>query len=567
MDLPVILQRVLDLQDSYASLNSPQMQERGELVRRVATGRLRQLLPGDHGLPAGDFGIEGRDGTGLKARVPWIRLHSKKLSPRATGGWYIAFLFAANGNAVYLSLNQGTTTSTDGEFRARPQPELRRRVLWARELLKDELQGARRFETTIALEEAGPLAVGYEHGNVCAVRYESHELPTEAQIVDDLNTALTMLVILYGADESRDSIPEDEATVLVLDGLRPAFGLALLRTEVESRGLIIADRVLKVTSAALKSGKHVILTGPPGTAKTTYAEIVAGCAAMAGWSAGSSLTTATSDWTTYETVGGLRPTASGRLEFAPGQILSAIMNQQWLVIDELNRANFDRAFGQLFTVLSGQSVTLPYDDSGTQRPIQLTMEGAPSSPFNFQVVVPATWRLIARMNVFDKSLLFEMSFALMRRFAFIEVPAPNSSVYEALIRRQATEDVALADRLLGLLRPLLELRRFKQLGPALYIDMAKFAVQIYAEDDPTPGELSFQLFYSYLLPQFEGITDDTARPLYKSLRTIVGTPYAEELRRAFRDTLGVQVGSEPKIDDDADDEDELDDAVGLSSVE
>ena len=28
------------------------------------------------------------------------------------------------------------------------------------------------------------------------------------------------------------------------------------------------------------------------------------------------------------------------------------------------------------------------------------------------------------MNVFDKFLLFEMSYALMRRFAFIEVPAP-----------------------------------------------------------------------------------------------------------------------------------------------
>jgi len=31
-----------------------------------------------------------------------------------------------------------------------------------------------------------------------------------------------------------------------------------------------------------------------------------------------------------------------------------------LVIDELNRADIDKAFGQLFTVLSGQSVQLPY---------------------------------------------------------------------------------------------------------------------------------------------------------------------------------------------------------------
>ncbi len=31
------------------------------------------------------------------------------------------------------------------------------------------------------------------------------------------------------------------------------------------------------------------------------------------------------------------------------------------------------------------------------------------------------------MNVFDKSLLFEMSFALMRRFAFIEVAVARAT--------------------------------------------------------------------------------------------------------------------------------------------
>ena len=102
------------------------------------------------------------------------------------------------------------------------------------------------------------------------------------------------------------------------------------------------------------------------------------------------------------------------------------------MIDELNRSHFDRAFGQLFTVLSGQPVVLPY-----HRP-----EAGPSSrSCSFPkacrarladadvLEIPQSWRVIATMNVFDKTLLFEMSFALMRRFAFIEVasPAPASS--------------------------------------------------------------------------------------------------------------------------------------------
>ena len=78
------------------------------------------------------------------------------------------------------------------------------------------------------------------------------------------------------------------------------------------------------------------------------------------------LTTATADWTTYETIGGLQPDprgGSGVRRRATSSRRSA--PNQWLVIDELNRSNFDRAFGQLFTVLSGQAVELPYEREST----------------------------------------------------------------------------------------------------------------------------------------------------------------------------------------------------------
>src|SRR5207248_11623424 len=133
------------------------------------------------------------------------------------------------------------------------------------------------------------------------------------------------------------------------------------------------------------------------------------------------LTTATADWTTYETIGGLRPGDGAELQFAEGHFLAAIRNRQWLVIDELNRSNFDRAFGQLFTVLSGQPVVLPYTRPGQDsKPLVLVPDEA-SSPVPVAdadvLSIPGDWRIIATMNVFDKSLLFEMSFALMRRFA------------------------------------------------------------------------------------------------------------------------------------------------------
>ena len=129
--------------------------------------------------------------------------------------------------------------------------------------------------------------------------------------------------------------------------------------------------------AALRSGKHVILTGPPGTAKTSLARLVGEMAAEQALSDGYVLTTATADWTTYDTIGGLRPTGRDTLEFTEGQFLQAIRNNHWLLIDELNRSQLrPRVRPALFTVLSGQPVILPHSRPRPTAPNCSAADGA-----------------------------------------------------------------------------------------------------------------------------------------------------------------------------------------------
>ena len=65
------------------------------------------------------------------------------------------------------------------------------------------------------------------------------------------------------------------------------------------------------------------------------------------------------------------------MRFQEGKFLEAVRENKWLVIDEINRPDIDKAFGQLFSVLSGQRVEMPFWDADGKslpiRPTQLAM--------------------------------------------------------------------------------------------------------------------------------------------------------------------------------------------------
>jgi len=275
----------------------------------------------------------------------------------------------------------------------------------------------------------------------------------------------------------------------------------LLKSKLQ--GFIISDDIVNRICAALNAGKHIILDGTPGTGKTELALRFSKVASENNFIDGYVLTTATSDWSTFDTIGGLMPKDDGSLEFRPGKFLDAIAKNKWLIIDEINRSDIDKAFGQLFTVLSGQDVELPYKQNGNY--IKIKNWDETFSKFDRDsstYYIGENWRIIGTMNVDDKDSLFDLSYAFMRRFMFIEIDLPSNNEYGELISVWAND---LDDEYLHKLIQILEINRYRKLGPAIFKDMISYISERDKLGLSDSNQVLGEAIDSYILPQLEGL--------------------------------------------------------------
>jgi len=173
-----------------------------------------QTLPASIRLRIGEparYQVDGSTGAGNWADISWVAALDRAVTNTTQHGYYIVYLLSADGARLYLTLNQGCQQLSNDIGKPAARDELKRRAAIMRARLKGRLAQLTTKAISLSTPTSHRLGPLYEAGHVVGTRYAASSLPSESELVADLEEALEhyKFLVANGGYRSTEDIIEE----------------------------------------------------------------------------------------------------------------------------------------------------------------------------------------------------------------------------------------------------------------------------------------------------------------------------------------------------------------------
>ncbi|OIU73170.1 MrcB family domain-containing protein [Rossellomorea aquimaris] len=295
--------------------------------------------------------VTGSVGQGNWASVPWIAIMNKEITTSTQRGYYIVYLFSEDMSRLYLTLAQGVTETTKEEMLKRKQ-EIRDHV---------EMRASVKKDNDLYLGESSK-AKGYALSTAAYIEYQKDEMPSERELVEDLESMISYYERYIDHSESQDNAEDvlPEVEVAAVEFRNDSEMVDHIHTFISTKGFYYERRDINNLYLSLKTKPFVILSGISGTGKTKIVQLFAESLGATADNGQFALIPVRPDWSDGSDLIGYRDIKG---EFQAGPFTKVLIEANklenrdkpyFVLLDEMNLARVEYYFSDLLSVMESR---------------------------------------------------------------------------------------------------------------------------------------------------------------------------------------------------------------------